>query len=174
MTLTLLLGILLAAVGSATRPAPTPCYVIVTAIVSTPDPYTIRRVVTTGIHRYEDAGGGSPSYCTPIAGDGAARAQRAVDFRVRDAFHAGSIEHVVVQSTSPDVAGAHLLQIVAKSRSTAGSLEGVEVVPVERQRGQAADSVSLPALHAESAARAACIDQNAALRRANAAFYWAC
>jgi hypothetical protein len=170
--------ILVAAIGVATHTAaatpPPPCYVVVTAIVSTANPYTIHRVVTTGIRRYEDTGNGSPSYCTPSDDTRAARALTAVDMRLRDSTVTGDVEHVVVRTTSPDVAGAHLVQIVAKARATPADFKRVEVVSVKDARGTEQDSIPMPALSHDANARAACAADNAALQRTRVSFAWAC
>jgi hypothetical protein len=150
------------------------CYAASTVILSTSNPYRIKRVVTTGVRRYDDAGGGSISACHPTNARHLNAAQTALDKFVQESAPSGDLEHVVMTSTSPVIAGDHLRHIVAKANESHGTFRGVEIVDLKDADGKEIDELPLPRFAPSDSAHAACVNENATLRRAHAPFHWAC
>ncbi|MDB4878538.1 MAG: hypothetical protein JWM41_4984 [Gemmatimonadetes bacterium] len=153
---------------------PEPCYAAVTVIRAEAKPYAIKRVVTTGVRRYDDAGGGSISVCTPANGKQFDAARAEVEKRVQTPAITGEIEHVIVKSTSAVIVMDHIRAIVAKAETTPGDFRAVEVVILKAPDGKELDETALPRLLKSESARASCLADNAALKQTNAPFHWAC
>lgn len=160
-----------------TTPASAPsCYAAITTILSTSAPYTIKRVVTTGVRRYDDDGTGTISYCASINAARFAEARGAVERRLHEppAPASDNVEHVVIRSTSSTIAAEHLKYVVAKAAESGDAFPGVEVVRLKAADVTDVDELPLPPLLPTKRARTACAAANAALVRAGASFHWAC
>lgn len=151
----------------------TPCFVAITVVLAAEHPYSIHRVVTTGVRRYEDSGGGTVGSCAPADKGAIAAARRAVDTRVDSTRGALHVEHVIVRSTSADVVSSHLVRIAARA-STDTVFAGAEVVNVNAPDGSAVIAMPLPPLTTGERQRSRCWERNAMLQQGNASFHWAC
>jgi hypothetical protein len=152
------------------------CYAAVTTIVSTPAPYRIKRIVTTGVRRYDDDGNGTISYCAPVDAARFTAARAAVEQRLHESSvpTSDNVEHVVIRSTLSSVVAEHLKYVVAKAAEAGDAFPGVEVVRLKAANGKDDDELPLPPLLPTSRARSACAEANVALERAAAPFHWAC
>ena len=146
----------------------TSCYATLIALVADAHPYTIRRVVTTGVRRFDDAGGGTRAHCAPSDADARGALHRAVDKQL-DADSAAA-EWIDVSGVDADVPRNVLPHILAAVALHAPGFEFVEVV---RDAPGALDTVATR-LVADDSSHLRCLERNSELERRRADFRYAC
>jgi hypothetical protein len=164
-------------ISAANRRSPANCFVSATAVVwHGQRDYTIRRVVSSGIRRFDDDGAGTPSECTPVNRLAIPSARLAATQRI-DSTHSLSIAEFAVielRGTSVERIRAELLNVESKAHAHPNGFAHVEVVSLRNYLGVEPDEtpirVSTPA---DSAARA-CGRDNDDLKRRAASFRWLC
>ena len=106
------------------------CFVAITAVVSTAQPYRIVRVVTTGVREFEDDGAGTVAYCEPRDPSQIRVAREAVDRKVGDIrLVAGqNVERVVLRSTSRSLVTRQLSYVTASTSEEKTGRSGVELI----------------------------------------------
>jgi hypothetical protein len=140
-----------ASVGGFTRPTlgPPACYVANTAVIWHGDPdYSIRRIISTGIRRYEDSGAGAANHCVPKDSADLA-ANREALARVVDSMHLAPplvTSRLEIAAQSAELVRSQIVSLEAKARSHPDNFSGLEIVDVRRPSGSSVPAAELPPL----------------------------
>ncbi|HTE45989.1 MAG TPA: hypothetical protein VK636_12135 [Gemmatimonadaceae bacterium] len=166
-------------VGSLTSRVMVPpsCYVANTAVIWHGDPdYTIHRIITTGIRRYDDAGQGTIAQCAPkdsadIVANRAALARVVDSLRVEPPLTMNRLE---LAARSEQLILSQLVSLDAKARAHSDRFLGLEIVEVKRANGAEVSATALPAFSKTPSETESCKARNENLQRSASRVRWAC
>ncbi|MEP6496105.1 MAG: hypothetical protein ABJF01_25750 [bacterium] len=156
--------------------APVSCYVANTAVIWHGDPdYTIHRVITTGIRRY-DGGPGTIAQCVP-KDSGELVANREVLERAVDSIRLDppmTMNRLELSAQSAQLIRSQLVSLEAKARAHPDGFVGIEIVDVQAANGSQVPEIALPSFSTTTSDAEACAARNESLQRAGSRMRWAC
>lgn len=144
------------------------CYATVVALVADPHPFTIRRIVTSGVRRFDDAGGGTRTQCVPTEPDAPYTLHRLVGRQL--GTDSAAAQWIDVSGTDPQASRDVIPRILTAVALRAPGFEFVEIVG---DAPGSPDSVATRLVPNDSA-HTRCVERNAGLERRRERFRYAC
>jgi hypothetical protein len=146
-----------------------PCYTTIVAMV-TDTPYALRRIVTSGVRRFDDAGGGTRTHCIPTDADAPATLHHLVARRL-GATDSAAAKWFVASGLDARIPRAIIPHLLAAAPRHAASFEFVELSALDAPGSPDLDTTRIIA---DDSAHARCLARNAALERQSERFRYLC